>query len=294
MSRGGWSDSREENQRHESDKPGAADVQDTRTLEPFQNADDRIPDDRARDVRQSVRGRHDHEYRIRDSEWEILDTVGRFRVVAEHDLTRPEPNVTRNDLRHLAESRLIERRTAIVNHHPERLVVLTRVGKDLIERHNATQAKPNVQRYYARFVKPRELAHDAQIYRAYLAERSRIEADGGRIARVMLDYELKRDYQAYLNRRDRPSDAAPADDRQAYAAAHGLPIIDGHLEIPDLRLEVTRPDGSVETRDLEVVTEHYSRSQLAGKTRAGFTLYRPANSSRGGTPHDPRTLVWLR
>jgi hypothetical protein len=174
-------------------------------------------------------------------------------------------------------------------------VVLTRDGKALLERHREDRGQPADQRYYAGFVKPRELGHDVQLYRAYQAERDRLESEGGRVERVVLDYELKRDYQAFLNRRDRPADATVDTDRQAFAEAHGLPIIDGHLELPDLRLEAELADGSREVRDVEVVTEHYSRSQLAGKAQAGFSVYRSSGgTTRGGTPHDPHTLEWLR
>jgi hypothetical protein len=140
-----------------------------------------------------------------------------------------------------------------------------------------------------------------QLYRVYCAERARIEADDGRVIRILLDYELKRDYQAFLNRRDRPAEATLERDRQAFADARGLPFVDGHLELPDLRLEIERPDGTRDTRDIEVVTEHYSRSQLAGKAKAGFALYRSARVSpsgagdtRGGTSVDPHNLEWLR
>jgi hypothetical protein len=152
-------------------------------------------------------------------------------------------------------------------------------------------------------VKPRELAHDVQLYRAYRAEAARIEDAGGRVQRVVLDYELKRDYQQFLNRQDRAPDAAFDTDVQHFAQAQDLPVVDGHLELPDLRLEYETADGRLETRDIEVVTEHYSRSQLSGKARAGFVLCRPARvsafgrggtSSRGGTPIDPQTLEWLK
>ena len=45
-------------------------------------------------------------------------------------------------------------------------------------------------------------------------------------------------------------------------------------------------DGRLEHRDLELVTEHYSRSQMAGKRQAGFHLYRAGGEGRrtGGTP----------
>ena len=49
------------------------------------------------------------------------------------------------------------------------------------------------------------------------------------------------------------------------------------------------------------MTPHYSRGQLAGKARAGFTLYRAAVrrpptrriGRTGGTPTDPHHLEWL-
>ena len=47
------------------------------------------------------------------------------------------------------------------------------------------------QKLYAGFVKPGEVAHDAAIYRMYQAEAARIEKAGGKIRRVILDYELK-------------------------------------------------------------------------------------------------------
>jgi hypothetical protein len=150
-------------------------------------------------------------------------------------------------------------------------------------------------------VKPRELAHDSQIYRLYQAEADRIDAEGGRVLRVVLDYELKRDYQTFLNRPDRPADATVDDDMAVFASATGLPVVDGHLELPDLRLEYEAADGRVTYRDVELVTEHYSRSQLAGKSAAGFALYRAAGAGRargestrrGGTPFDPHHLERL-
>jgi hypothetical protein len=291
MARDGRDDERDEAARGDHRGPGPG-------------VTDREPPAPAREIRQRVRDGRGQEYRVRGSEWQMLETVGSFRVVAERDLDGlgREAAVTRNDVRHLAESRLLERKTAVVNHQPTRLVVLTPAGKDLLDRHREERHGQAAQAYYAGFVKPRELAHDVQCYRAYRAERARLEADGGRVTRVVLDYELKRDYQTFLNRRDRPADATLETDREAFAEAQRLPIIDGHLELPDLRLEVELADGTRDVRDVEVVTEHYSHSQLAGKSQAGFALYRPARVSafgrggttRGGTPHDPHTLEWLR
>jgi hypothetical protein len=223
-------------------------------------------------------------------EWGVLETVGTFRVVAERDLGASQTG----GLRHLRDAGLIEWRTAIIHDQPERLVVLTSPGKHLLEQHREARGLRPDQPVYAGFVKPRELAHDAQLYPAYLAERARVADAGGRIDRVLLDYEVKRDYQAWLNRVDRPETATLEDDRQAFADARGLPVVDGHLEIPDLRLEVTWADGTRDLRHVEVVTRHYSRSQIAGKARAGFALYRSGSASgRGGAPGS-RAWEWLR
>jgi len=55
-----------------------------------------------------------------------------------------------------------------------------------------------------------------------------------------------------------------------------LPIADGHLELPDLRIEIRDGGLPVDYRDVELVTERYWRGQLAGKRVAGFALYRAA------------------
>ena len=292
MSRGGWDDDRDKRTTESDDRlPASAEAE-------------RAPQTDPRDLRQVVRDGRGRDYRVRESEWHVLETAGTFRVVAERDLD-PAADVTRHttDLRHLADAGLIERKTAIIDHEPTRLVVLTRVGRSLLEEHRGERGLRADQRLYAGFVKPRELGHEVQLYRAFLVERDRVEAGGGRVTRVQLDYEVKRDYQAFLNRPDRPESATLAEDRLTFAEAQKLPIVDGHLEIPDLRLEVTWADGVREIRDVEVVTAHYSRGQIAGKVQAGFVLYRAGGSGSGRRSGDSagrgggvsgRQWEWLR
>jgi hypothetical protein len=244
----------------------------------------------------------DQVYRLRESEARTLATVGAFRVVRADDLQtmRSSRDAWTGDLRALAEQGLVQARTVEVNRTSIAIVVLTREGKQLLETHRA-DGEGRSQAFHAGLVKPRELAHDSQIYRLYQAEAEHIDAEGGRVSRVVLDYELKHDYQTFLNRADRPADATRDEDMAAFAAATGLPIVDGHLELPDLRIEYESVEGRVEYRDVELVTEHYSRSQLAGKCAAGFALYRAAgagrarggSSRRGGTPFDPHHLERL-
>lgn len=240
-----------------------------------------------------------HEYRLRASEARVLATVGAFRVVRAQDLQpmRSSRDVWNGDLRSLSEQGLVQTRTVTVNRQSVAVVVLTPTGKDILDAHQRPDAG-RAQMFHAGLVKPREIAHDSQVYRLYQAEADRIEADGGRVSRVVLDYELKRDYQTFLNRPDRPADADREDDLEAFAAASGLPIVDGHLELPDLRIEYETTDGRLEYRDVELVTEHYSRGQLAGKAKAGFSMYRAvgargSNGRTGGTPFDPHHLERL-
>jgi hypothetical protein len=224
----------------------------------------------------------------------VLATVGAFRVLSPDDFSdeRVAGDGRHGAWRRLSEQGLLTRESLTDRHGVHHVVALTPEGKALLEAH-ATGQSDHRQEYFAEIVKPRELRHDAQLYRVFLEEAGRIERNGGHPTRVVLDYELKRDYQRFLNRDDATDNPADVSrDRREFAEAHGLPVIDGHLELPDLRIEYETSDGRTEHRDLELETEHYSRGQLAGKARAGFVRYRTGSSgrSRGGTPFDPRHL----
>ena len=116
------------------------------------------------------------------------------------------------------------------------VVALTRRGKDSSNRIGRPVSE-RPQAFHAGLVKPREIAHDSQLYRLFQAEAGRIEAEGGRVERVVLDYELKRDYQTFLNR-PRPARGRRSRGRHASVRRGAwLPVVDGHLELPDLRIE---------------------------------------------------------
>jgi hypothetical protein len=250
--------------------------------------------------RRPIAGR-ERSYSLRDTETDLLATIGTFRVVPSNDLCRAAESSDRAaaDLRHLTEHGLIERHVITMDSRSSELCVLTREGKALLEAHRESPVGCRPQQYHAGLVKPRELAHDAQIYRMFRAESARITKRRGIIRRVVLDYELKREYQVFLNRRVRSSVADEQAERAAFAKQAELPLIDNHVVFPDLRIEYETPDGALAYRDVELVTEHYSRSQLAGKAAAGFGLYRSpgcrdSGRNAGATPLDPRNLDWLR
>jgi hypothetical protein len=238
----------------------------------------------------------DRTYSLNGSETRALATVGAFRVVDVGDFKTDGHgrNGFHGDWRRLGDEGLVTHATMTDREGAHHVVSLTREGRDLLDAHATTRSDGRQQSFYAGVVKPRELAHDARLYGVFREEARQIGREGGRVTRVVLDYEIKRDYQRFLNRPDRPADADVAHDRLAFAQANGLKVIDGHLELPDLRIEYETEDERLEYRDVELVTEHYSRGQMSGKARAGFTCYRMGGQGgqarTGGSPFDPRHL----
>src|SRR5438552_10843127 len=148
----------------------------------------------------------DREYDLRGSESRTLSIVGTFRVVSSRDLRdhdgRPA-DPRKGDLRHLREQGLV--RTVPIDGHKDVAVVLTDRGRDLLESHRRDRDgnRDHSQTFYADLKKPREVEHDAQIYRAYEREAERLQKRGARVDRVVLDNELKREYQQFLQERNR-------------------------------------------------------------------------------------------
>src|SRR5262249_30266810 len=138
-----------------------------------------------------------------------LSNAGAFRVVPsremrDHDGRRADPR--RGDLRHLREQGLIE--TVRVPGQRDVAVTLSDRGRELLEsrRKDGHDRHDPRQEYYAGVKRERELEHDAQIYDAYARTAERLAERGAEIERVVLDYELKRDYQEWLHARDRDRD----------------------------------------------------------------------------------------
>ena len=158
---------------------------------------------RGRD-REHVRNR-DRVYEINGSESRALATIGAFRVVAESDLhdLREDAQSSRHNLKHLEKEGLI-RPTPLSAE--DRAVTLTDRGRDLLEANRYQRdgrLHESRQTFYAGVRKPRELTHDAKVYGAYQRTEERLRENGGRVRRVVLDYELKRDYQRFLHERNR-------------------------------------------------------------------------------------------
>lgn len=260
-----------------------------------------LPDD---DARERVLDR-EHDIELRGSEARLMATVGAFRVLQlddYRDCNRPENGPVRADMERLKRAGFIEERAHVFDGAKVKIATLTREGRNFLERHRHRD-RDHGQRFYDGISKPRELAHDAQIYRAYRHTVDRLERDlDARVQRVMLDNELKREYQQFLqerNRGDALSDGRPKrteEEIRDWAQEHDLPIIDGSVQFPDVRIEYELPNHDRDTVDVEVLTEDYRGAHMGAKSQSGFTCYRAstgrvsgASGKRGGgRPFDPR------
>ena len=230
-------------------------------------------------------------YELRGSESRTLATVGAFRVVPASDLRdhqgRPLDPRT-GDLRHLRESGLVRTMPYLIGRTRTTVITLTERGRDVLEALRRESNGERSQTFYQGMRNPRELAHDLMVYRAYLRTADRLTERGGNVRRVVLDDELKREYQRFLqaaNRGRSDSDGQPLrdeDEIERWAITHALPHQDGHVQFPDVRIEYEDCDGRTVAEDVEVETPHYRGGHAAAKARSGFTRYRSAGGRLGG------------
>lgn len=239
--------------------------------------------------RERVRSR-EWEGDLRGSEVRVLATAGTFRVVPLDQLRRPQdrPQVHRKDVERLRAEGLVRTMPYVVGRQRTTLVSLTDRGRDVLDSARRMREGEPRQAFYAGVRKPRELAHDARLYAAYLDASSRLSDRGLQVERVVLEEDLKREYQRFLqepNRGRRDSSGRPGRDAEAiarWAEEHDLPMVDDHLQFPDLRIECEREDGTREIEDVEVMTPHYRGAHAAGKVSAGFTRYGAIGARLGG------------
>lgn len=237
--------------------------------------------------REIVKAR-DREYTLRGSETRTLATVGAFRVVPasqlrDHSGAPTDPRS--GDLRNLREQGLVE--MVRIPGRRDHAVVLTTRGRELLERHRNGDQNGR-QTYYAGLKRARELEHDSQVFDAYLDAADRLHQQGASIERVVLDYELKRDYQKWLHENDaRRDDYNGHPDRseeeiRAWALEHDLPYFDDQVHFPDFRVEYEDRNGRRDREDIEVLTVHYRGAHGSAAARSRFTCY-SAGSARTGS-----------
>ncbi len=223
---------------------------------------------------------------LRSEELKVLAEVGRFRVISTHDLAETvynnRPLRLKRDLAFLKEQGLIQidavqaRRDGRRGHSKRiEVVTLTRAGKEVARQ---TSCLPEGQKLYSGLVKPREVEHDSQIYRAYRKEAEHIEGAGGTNLRVALDFELKAKIQKaiYAERKADP-DRDLQEIKQQVATQFDFPFVNGGIQIPDARIQYDLDQGArTGFQDVEVLTAAYRPGHLRNKAQAGFHVYASA------------------
>jgi DNA-binding MarR family transcriptional regulator len=211
---------------------------------------------------------------LRESEIRTLAEIGTFRAVTAEDLTRfryaGDERQAWRDLNNLAREGLVRRRTSLPGNKV--YLTLTRQGHRFIEAHRP-QGIDSRQVLYHGFVKPREARHDAALYRLYQEGAGRITHDGGKIQRVVLDFELKKSVYRKLAKVSGLPESEQPQRKQEIAEEHGLTAVDGKIPLPDLRIEYETAERDQTKVDMELATSHYHRDSLAEKARAGFAIY---------------------
>lgn len=231
---------------------------------PSQNRNDRS--------RTIYRGRN-REYSLRESEVQTLVDVGKFRMVPADDLARlaycGDRGRMESDVRNLCRQGLVEQHS-IEGHesYSKQVLSLSREGHRLLTRENLV---PHRQAIYHGFVKAKEARHDADLYRLYHKVAKEIDRVGGKVRRVVLDYELKQELYKKLSRV--PPDKDLAYQRIRLASEYDLKVVNDKIPIPDLRIEYEDECRDVHRLDLEIATRDYRPQGLGEKAKAGFHLF---------------------
>jgi hypothetical protein len=212
-------------------------------------------------------------YFLRATELQTLAEIGTFRAIAAADLASlsygGDTQRMEREIRHLREQALVSEKTLRADRNRTiRVFALTKNGARLARKHPLL---PEGQVLFHGHVKPREAKHDADLYRLYHAEAQRIAQSGGRVTRVVLDYELKRNLNREL------ASLAPEEQsreaRERIAERHGLALVNGKIPVPDMRIEYDTAEMELKHLYLELATRNYRPRALAEKARAGFSFY---------------------
>lgn len=226
---------------------------------------------------------HGQSYSLRESEMQAMADIGRFRAVDVKDLARfayqDDEARMKYDLESLRTQGLVEEKTFFRAHKSTRqIVTLTERGHRVVKK---ASGLPTEQRIYHGIVKPRELDHDADLYKVYQKAVEQIQEKGGKPLRVRLDFELKES----INREKQAAGHLPEEMRRrwlrAIAEEHGLTIDGTSIHLPDIQVEYETRDGRVERENLELLSRNYREDGIRGKAAAGFKIYaRTQDTSR--------------
>lgn len=278
------SDSREKTRREypEEHEPSRGAGHDSNREEP-RELPKYSPSGDLRDLTRNVYRDRERKYSLRNSELHTLLEAGKFRVVDVNDLAKfaysGDRDRMKSDIRNLIEQGLVEQRnTSILKKESRQVFTLTQRGHRFIQRQEFLSKD---QAIYHGFVKPKEANHDADLYRLYHKVADKIEREGGRVLRVMLDYELKEKLYKKLGEAQARDDARLDLQKQTFARQLELPVVEGRVILPDMRIEYETREGERARVDVELATSHYHGNHLAEKAKAGFQIYARSEDAGG-------------
>jgi hypothetical protein len=280
MSDARWSDPRDYDARDHSDEwPRVYDARDRNENDPREALMGDLDLPRG-DERELVVDR-DRVYELDGEDSRTLAVVGAFRVVPEHDLDLPH-----DTLENLHDQGLIERVDLGDNDDG---LTLSPEGRDVLDSHSLQRAGESVQFFHAGVSRSREIDHDSNLYATFRQEEARLrdEHPDLEIRRIILEKDLKREYQEFLQEpnRDRPdTDGRPARDGNEvrdWAREHDLPYFDDHVHFRDYRIEY-EVDGRELHQDVELFTPHYRGAHAVSRAKTGFRIYVVASRGSGG------------
>ncbi len=279
MSDARWDDPREHDARDRDEWPRVYDARDRDGNDPRETLMRDLDLPRG-DERELVVDR-ERVYELDGEDSRTLAVVGVFRVVPEHDLDVPH-----DTLDNLHDLRLVD---LVDLGDSERGLTLTTEGRDLLDSHCLERDPESSQTFYAGVSRSREIDHDSSLYATFRQEEARLrdEHPDLEIRRVILEQDLKREYQEFLqdHNRDRSdSDGRPGRDEKEvrdWAREHALPYFDDQVHFPDYRIEY-EVDGRELHQDIELFTPHYRGAHAASRARTGFRIYVVASRGSGG------------
>jgi DNA-binding MarR family transcriptional regulator len=218
-------------------------------------------------------------YELNESQAKTMGDIGTFRTIALRDLTRVRyagnEKEALEEVNDLLRQKLLRRSVS----QPDRAVYLTLTPEGHQFLAGNGQGADNDQVFYHGFVKTRETEHDAAIYQLFQKEAGNIISSGAKVTRVILDFELKKSINRNLAGLSSLPQEEQAERKAEVAFEHGLTVVNGRIQIPDLRLEYEDQDHNPAKVDLELATGHYRHGSLAAKSSAGFKIYASASDA---------------
>ena len=140
----------------------------------------------------------DRVFELNGDDSHTLAAVGTFRVIPEQEL-----EIDAGTVHHLRAEGLVE---TVDLGDDERALTLTKAGRDLLDSHTLERDGEASQAFHAGVNRTREIDHDSSLYATYCQEEARLRDDHGddlEIGRVVLEQDLKREYQEFLQDHNR-------------------------------------------------------------------------------------------